>query len=213
VIYLIEITKIIHKNINNMGNSINSGSLNTLKLGDTLLLTARKVKGDKISLEFAEVLKVQEGPVTAVSRFNRSDSRFGNRARRAWVNVTVEDVSADLGMDFSDNNPEWEMTPRGEMLELNMLNPTVEGERIRVAVNETTEPDAYQADHIETAAKRKGKDGEFIKHNGEYIFSNTLVVITNEVIEHTLLEADVEKARVIKDVIAEKSMVTDEYGI
>tara|TARA_B110000908_G_scaffold84448_1_gene100867 strand:- start:556 stop:1146 length:591 start_codon:yes stop_codon:yes gene_type:complete len=196
-----------------MGNSINSGSLNTLKLGDTLLLTARKVKGDKISLEFAEVLKVQEGPVTAVSRFNRSDSRFGNRARRAWVNVTVEDVSADLGMDFSDNNPEWEMTPRGEMLELNMLNPTVEGERIRVAVNETTEPDAYQADHIETAAKRKGKDGEFIKHNGEYIFSNTLVVITNDVVEHTLLEADVEKARVIKDVIAEKSMVTDEYGI
>ena len=197
-----------------MGNQINSGSLNTLKLGDTLLLSARKVKGDKISLEFAEVLKVQEGPVTAVSRFNRSDARFGNRARRAWVNVTVEDVSEDLGMDFSDNNPAWEMTPRGEMLELNMFNPTVEGERVRIQVLETTEPDAWQADHIETTAKRKGKEGDFMKHNGDYIFSNTSVVISNEVIEHVTLETDVSEERVQSKVNSENiSMVADEYGI
>jgi len=198
-----------------MDNQINSGALNTLKLGETLLLSARKVKGDKISLEFAEVLTVKEGPVTAVGRFNRSDSRFGSRARRAWVNVTVEDISADLGMDFSDNNPEWELTEKGEMLELNMLNPTVDGERIRVMVSETTEPDAYQADNIETRAKRKGKDGEFIKHNGDYIFSNTLVIITNEVVEHVLLTSDDSVARVItaKDIVGEKSMVTDEYGL
>ena len=195
-------------------NQVNSGTLNTLTLGDTLLVSAKKVKGDKISLEFAEILTVSEGPKTALSRFNRSDARFGNKARRAWVNVTVEDISEDLEMDFSDNNEGWELTEKGEVLILNMLNPTVEGERVRVMVSETTEPDDYQADHVETAAKRKGKEGEFIKHNGEYIFSNTYVVISNEVIEHVLLKADDEVARVItaKEIV-EKSMVTDEYGL
>jgi hypothetical protein len=198
-----------------MDNQVDSGALNTLKLGDTLLVGGRKVKGDKISLEFAEVLKVQEGPVSALGRFNRSDTRFGNRARRAWVNVTVEDITADLGIDFSDNNAGWELTPKGDILTLNMLNPTVEGERIRIAINETVEPDVYQADNVETSAKRKGKDGDYIKHNGDYIFSNTLVVITNEKVEHTLLEGDTAKARIItaKDVVTDEVAAFDEHGM
>ena len=46
---------------------------------------------------------------------------------------------------------------------------------LRVVINETVEPTAYQIDNIETAAKSKGKDGEFITHKGKYIFSNTSI--------------------------------------
>lgn len=196
-----------------MDNQLNSGRLDTLKLGQTLLLSARKVRNGKLQLEFAEVLTVSEGPKTALSRFNRSDSRFGSRARRAWVITEMSDISADLGVDFSDNNEGWEMTPKGEVLELNMLNPVVDGERIRIMVSETVTPNEYQAENIETSAKRRGKGGDFILHDGEYIFSNTLVVITNETITHTLLEADATEVKSVKQQTVESTATVDEFGL
>ncbi len=44
----------------------------------------------------------------------------------------------------------------------------------------------------DTAAKRKGADGDFIKHKGQYIYSNTGVVLMKkgENPEHTVLTAD-----------------------
>ena len=38
-------------------NKLNTGNLDTLKQGETLLVSARKVSGDKVHLEFAEVIK------------------------------------------------------------------------------------------------------------------------------------------------------------
>ena len=192
----------------------NKSAIDALKKGDTLLVNARKVKNNKIHLEFAEIISATTKPMSALGLLNKSDERFSSSARRCWLTAEPADASDVFGVNFG-NDADWEMTPKGEMLELNMLNPVVDGERVRVMVSETTEPDAYQADNIETRAKRKGKEGDFIKHNGDYIFSNTLVIITNEVVEHVLLTSDDSVAKVItaKDIVAEKSMVTDEYGL
>ena len=38
-------------------NTINSGSLEDLKSGETLLVNARQVNGGKLHLEFAEIIK------------------------------------------------------------------------------------------------------------------------------------------------------------
>ena len=199
-----------------MDNQLNSGALNTLKYGEVLLISARKVKGDKIQLEFGEVMQKLDGPVNAVSKFNRSDARFGNKARRAWVSGVVADITEDLGIDFSDVNGEWELTSNGETLELNVLNPIVDGERCRIIITETTEGDDYQIANREKTAKRKGKEGEYMLFNGENIYSKTSITFTNDSTDemHTLLEADVENVDTeTGEVTMKKSMVTDEYGL
>jgi len=58
-----------------MVNQLNSGSLDTLKSGQTLLVNARKVANGKIQLEFAEI--INDGrPVNFLGMFNKSDERF-----------------------------------------------------------------------------------------------------------------------------------------
>ena len=44
--------------------------------------------------------------------------------------------------------------------------------------------------NLETAAKRRGKDGEYITYKGDYIFSNTDMVLTSGDVQHVLLESD-----------------------
>ena len=48
-----------------MENTLNSGSLDTLNLNDTLLVSARRVSNGKISLEFAEIIKSADRAVSA----------------------------------------------------------------------------------------------------------------------------------------------------
>ena len=57
-------------------------------------------------------------------------------------------------------------------------------------VTETTEPTEYQQTNIETSAKRAGKDGDYITHQGAYIFSNVSVVRVSQFDGHDILEPD-----------------------
>ncbi len=70
-----------------MKNTINSGSLDMIQENQTILLSARKVNGGKIQLEFAELIKTTATSVNPLSLFNKSDERFstGNKARRGWL--------------------------------------------------------------------------------------------------------------------------------
>ncbi len=171
---------------------INSGSISTLQAGNSLLVHARRVSGGKLQLELAEVTSSQEPNV--LSMFNKSDSRFSQQgARRAWMTVEAQDAGKLLGVDLSDNNPAWAVDQQGrEILALNILNPEVNGQVLRLKIEETTTPTTWQAANVATAAKRKGAEGDFITNGGKYIFSNTNIVFgqVGEVIEHTLLEAD-----------------------
>lgn len=176
-----------------MKNTINSGDLSSLTTGQVLMLQARKVKGNKIQIEFAEVIDSGR-TINPLGLFNKSDDRFSSsKARRAWLTAESKDASKLLGIDFSDN-ADWSTDQLGnEVLELNVLNPTVDVNgtihSLKVQITETTTPTEYQAANLQTAAKRKGKDGAFITHQGMYVFANTQVVFDKA--NHTLLEADV----------------------
>lgn len=168
-----------------MENQINTGSLNTLKFGQTLLVNARKVSGGKIQLEFAEIVNQQQ-EVNVLQAFNASDSRFQSKARRAWQNAEPADAVRILGIEAIGDMTKYSADGR---LELNVLNPTMNGQRLRVQITETTEPrNQYEVENIATRAKRRGADGDFILHNGQHIFTRAMIVLGEP--KHTFLEAD-----------------------
>jgi len=172
-----------------MVNAINSGNLEALTPGQTLLVQARKVNGGKLQLEFAEKLQQTDRPVNAISMFNKSDDRFsaGNGARRAWLTVEPTDASTLLGVDLEGGKYTTDEMGR-DVLPLNIANPTVNGQPLRVQIVETTEATEWDAANIETRAKRRGKDGDFITHNGMYIFTQSTVVLGEP--NNVFLEAD-----------------------
>tara|TARA_R110002020_G_scaffold282795_2_gene498446 strand:+ start:422 stop:1009 length:588 start_codon:yes stop_codon:yes gene_type:complete len=173
-----------------MANQLNTGELESLQQGETLLVAARKISGDKIHLEFAESVQLSDRPASILSILNESDARFSSRARRAWMTAEPNDATKHLGINFSLGNDKWYMSEKGEVLDLNILNPTINGVRCRLVINETTEATEWQANNIETSAKRRGKDGDYITSKGNYIFSNTTIVLTDETPTHTILDAD-----------------------
>ena len=193
-----------------MANLLHSGDLNTLKLGQTLLTRFRKIEGGFVQMELAEVKEGSRG-LSAAFVFNQSDKRFSrNSARRAWQPATPADVQSALGISVGDDQA-WEMDEMGnEILTVNILNPVAsfEGQDypLRVQIVETTEPTDWQRANINTAAKRKGRDGEFILHDGEYIFTRSSIVF-NEPVD-VYLEADT--APVTKAVIEKVDTATGE---
>ena len=179
-----------------MANQLNSGSLDTLKPNDTLLLQARKVANGKIQLEVAESVQVSDRPMNVLGMLNKSDDRFKSNARRTWITAEPTDATEYFGINFG-TEAEWYMgTSKAgasvELLDLNILNPMINDMRCRILVTETIEATDWQAENIERSAKRKGAEGEFITHDSNYIFSNTTLVLTNEETKdmHTFLAPD-----------------------
>jgi|21_taG_2_1085346.scaffolds.fasta_scaffold00791_18 hypothetical protein len=173
-------------------NQLNSGSLNELQVGETLLTVARKVSNGKIQLEFAEKVTAKDRPMSALTVLNASDSRFSSGARRGWATAEVADASDIFNINFGDDG-EWFMgeTASGkpaEFLQLNILNPEFNNLRFRVRVVESTEPtdsqkkyaDEIGVDVVDTQAKRAGKGGDYILHKGQHIFMNSYVDLLPE---------------------------------
>ena len=179
-----------------MANQLNSGTLDTLKPNETLLLQARKVANGKIQLEVAESIQVSDRPMNVLGMLNKSDDRFKSNARRTWVTAEPTDATELFSINFGAD-AEWYMgTSKSgaqvELLDLNVLNPVINDMRCRILVTETIEPTEWQAENVERSAKRKGAEGEFITHDSNYIFSNTTLVLTNEDTKgmHTFLKPD-----------------------
>jgi hypothetical protein len=183
-------------------NQLNTGSLEDLKPGQTLLVNAREVKNGKIHLEFAEVIKSGSQPTNVLSLLNKSDERFSSNARRAWVTAEPIDATEYFGVDFGER-AEWYMSDKGNILDLNILNPTMNGERCRLLISETTEATEWQNANLKTAAKRRGKEGDYITHQGAYVFSNTSIILSKEEDTselHTFLQSDVEAIQVAQPI-------------
>ena len=165
------------------------GSVDTLNPGETLLCGARKVNSGKIQLEFAEIIQTSDRPVSLLTLLNKSDDRFATRARRAWITAEPADAAEAFDINFGDDG-DWYMSEKGEVMDINMLNPTYNDVSMKLRIFETTTPNKWQETNLETSAKRRGKDGDYITHNGDYIFSNTDMVLTENEVSHILLESD-----------------------
>lgn len=195
-----------------MENTLNTGSLEALIPGETLIVQARKVKGNKVQIEFAEKLASEERPQSLLSVFNKSDNRFSQAggARRYWMTSEPSDASKLLNVDLINANYEV-VTVNDKVQEifpLNILNPTLDGKRMRIQVSETTVPKPWQEANLDRAAKRAGAEGEFITHKGQYIFSNTDVVLGEP--KHTFLEADEVASESLSGIYANVDIETGE---
>tara|TARA_R110001592_G_scaffold62105_3_gene189766 strand:- start:1377 stop:2000 length:624 start_codon:yes stop_codon:yes gene_type:complete len=187
-----------------MENNLNSGSIEALQPGQTLLVGARQISSGKIQLEFAEKVNSGDRPVNALSLLNASDSRFSSGARRSWTTAEPEDATKTFGVNLSLDSDKWYDTEKGMQMDLNILNPsaTLNGIdfRFKLRITEVTSKEAneWESNNIERAAKRAGKDGDYITHNGDYIFSRTDMVLAKptQVVEHTLLESDSQNTEV-----------------
>jgi hypothetical protein len=184
-----------------MQNKLNSGSLDTIKPGQCLLVNCRPtMTGDKMYLEFAEQMASSPNRLTmsAVATLNSDDPRFQQKPRRAWTTATPKRMMELFGVDVSENNPNWTDGKIGDrevqILPLNIINPyhTELDKYFRIQIRETVDPTEWQAENVERAAKRKGANGDYITHKSFYIFSNPTVVLAeeDEAIEHLTLEPD-----------------------
>jgi len=197
-----------------MGKTVESvkQQIANLTPGKSLLVQAVKTANpSKIQLEFAEKTQGMEGNANALlSMLNASDERFTSGARRAWVTAEIADASKMFGINFGDD-ADWVMDPNlnKEVLPLGIENPTLNGFELRIQIEETLEGTEWQLKNIETSAKRRGKDGDYITHNGQYIFSNTRVVPLKKGVEpkHVLLQADAATTTVdsVDDIIVDET--------
>tara|TARA_R100000951_G_scaffold10686_3_gene9021 strand:- start:19237 stop:19815 length:579 start_codon:yes stop_codon:yes gene_type:complete len=178
-----------------MKNVINSGDPAALKLGEVMLTNLRKISGGFVQMELAEAKEGGRG-LSAAFVFNQSDSRFSlNSVRRAWQPATPSDLEAALGISVGDS-ADWKIVDGQEILELNILNPvaTFDGRDypMQVQIVETVEATDWQKANITTAAKRKGKDGDYITHMGNYIFTKASIVFNTP--EDVYLKPDTSKS-------------------
>ena len=204
-----------------MANQLNSGSLDTLKIGQTVLTKVTRVKGSKVQMEIAERIQnpnavsgLGDGFENALGMMNASDDRFSaGKPRRHWPAVEALDLEVMLnieGLDLENGEykietVETENVPKEvETMELNNLNPTAyvnpaTGEeiekRMRLRIVETTEGTEWDKAHPETKAKKRGKGGDFILHNGNYIFNRNQILFADNLgddvkVPHVFLAPD-----------------------
>ena len=103
---------------------------------------------------------------------NKSDDRFNQqKPRYAWLTAEPSDVKKVFGIDVAN-------LAEGDTLEIDMVDARMIGDSraLNIQINETTEGNAYEVANFEKSAKRAGKDGDFIMHDGKYIYVRTTVV-------------------------------------
>ena len=148
-------------------------NLKDLNGSDLLIVSAKGVRGGKVQLTFAQKIENPEvRPQGIAGLLNASDERFEGSLgspRYAFMSAQPADVQKLFGIDVSD-------LTEGSSRELGIENPSIQGVKLNIQVTETTNGSDWDNDHIDTRAKRAGKDGDFIMSNGKHIFINTTVV-------------------------------------
>ena len=163
--------------------------------GQSMIANVRKVSGGKFHIELAEKIVKNSGTINVLGILNAGDSRFNSGgARRAWAPAEKAMLVEMLAMDESVLDS---LKESGEPVNVCMLNPTINGIQLRVQVKETIEGTEYDNANIEKMAKRAGKDGDILTHEGLPIFSKTYVVGTQEgeAVQHSYLLSDQEASR------------------
>jgi hypothetical protein len=164
--------------------------IEALKPGNALLTRVRKVANGKMEIELAEKVVTKKQSINVLALLNKGDERFNQSsgARRAWYIAEAAQVTALFGV------PADQMSALGEYesLYVGIVNPKIGEAFLRIKIVESTEGSDYDFANIEKTAKRKGKDGDYIYHQGKHIFSSTTIegCAEGESPKHILLEAD-----------------------
>lgn len=157
---------------------------------DKLVLeSARGVKGGKVQLAFSQVIKTASSSANVLGLLNEDDDRFNQqKPRYSWLSGTPASIQKQFGIDVSGLG-------EGDVLEIGQVDPKLAGfpnETLNIQITETTEGSEWQVANFDRAAKRAGKDGDFIMKDDMYIYVNSTVV-TGEA-NHTILSDTTRKA-------------------
>ena len=163
----------------------------TLVLGQTLLVSARRVEGGKIQLEFAEKIKNPSQSNNILAIFNEGDERFDQNnkgPRRCYMTIMPANLEKLFGIK-ADTVP-----ADGSVLELNILNPTLGGKRLQIQITESHTPfSEYEATNPEKTAKqytnREGVKMYFVE-DGKLIWSKTTLVDSEP--NHKIFKSDAQ---------------------
>ena len=159
--------------------------LKGLKEGVCAALSIRQVMSsdptiNNYQLELAERINNGSGGINMLGVLNFSDPRFNNRgARRHYTLIKATELLA-MFSDLTQADLD-ALQIGGDPMFLGVKNPSINhlGQELylKIRVNETFEGDDWDLSNIDKAAKKKGKDGDFIygNNNGElaHIFSKT----------------------------------------
>lgn len=192
-----------------MANQLNSGTLDALKTGQTLLTKVIKTKKDgMVQIELAEkisnpnaVSALGEGFQTFYSFANGSTGkprRFWDPIEAIYLETMLNVTNLDIENGVYTLNPD---TGKEEM-ELNILNPTAyvdpqTGEavelRMRGRVIETVEGKEYDVDNNRYKINPSTKDP--VLHGGNYIYNRNQILFVQDisddlVLPHVFLASD-----------------------
>lgn len=185
---------------NNQGahsrNTTNRFTIDTLREGDTLMVRAKKaykygdgktvtdkdgniapkgeIVGEKLQLEFAEIIENPFRPTSPLADLNAGDARFSKqRPQRAWATVEIDAAIHYFGVDekaiaklkVATGIPVEDQEMGKHYIMLNTPNPRMNGKRLRVQILETTNPtrQGYQE-------KINPSTGEAVLHKGKPVF-------------------------------------------
>ena len=162
-------------------------SLKDLKKGETLLTTVRKISNGKYQFEIREFVENPEAKLNITSLLNKSDERFTsfvNKTRAAWQSGESSDILEYLGLDVTALDYE---DVEGKMIaDVNMLNPTIMGERLHIALVDSEEPqyENHQPKHV------IDKDGNktYFMSNGKHIYQSSKIVAGTPI--HSIIKSD-----------------------
>tara|TARA_R100000808_G_C2106797_1_gene122133 strand:- start:39 stop:680 length:642 start_codon:yes stop_codon:yes gene_type:complete len=192
-----------------MANQLNSGALDTLKTGQTLLTKVYKTKkAGMVQIEIAERIdnpnatsSLGEGFTTFYSFANGSTGK----PRRFWDPIEaiyLETMLQIPNLDIENGEYATDVETGKEYMELNILNPTAyvnpqTGEavelRMRGRVIETTEGKEYDINNQRYKVNPSTK--EPVLHGGNYIYNkNQILFVENTsdelVLPHVFLASD-----------------------
>ena len=199
-----------------MANQLNSGSLDTLKLDQTLLAYAKKTSTDKYTLALVERIDRNSTPdttaddsdfVDGLATLNYGDSRFQRGSLQyAWPNVSAEGLNRMLGIEgFNIDAQDFTtMTTKDgkivEKVDLNILNPISQSEgatknkRMRVRIMESLTPTTWK-DKV-TGETRTGQPkinpstSEVLTKDGKSIYVDNKCGFTNGSVPHQMIQHD-----------------------
>lgn len=165
-----------------------------------VLESAKGVKGGKVQLTFSQIVETGKAPTSILGLLNESDERFNQqKPRYAWMTAQPSDVKKYFGIDVSG-------LAEGDELEINQVDPRMAGidSPLNIQITETTEGSDYDVENFDTRAKRAGKNGDFILHNGMYIYVRTTVVAgepKHKIFENTTRQGDNSASNAIADAL------------
>lgn len=141
---------------------------------DKLVLeSAKGVKNGKVQLTFSQIVKTGTAGTNVLGLLNASDDRFNQqKPRYAWVTGQKSDIEKQFGISLEGLN-------EGDVLEIGEVDPRLEAypdTPLNIQIVETTEGNDWEVENFDRAAKRAGKDGDFIMKDGMYIYIRSTVV-------------------------------------